>query len=120
MIREPSIFFFIRTINIKNNNKTHKVITIPKIERLYMLAPIEFQMIIPGILDTQYINNVFLAFKGVRPAPYINTSFGTKGKLQKINNETNPVLDSKKETILSSFSFLTNLLTKLYPKNLEI
>ena len=35
-------------------------------------------------------------------------------------NDINPVFDSKKATILSNFSFLTNLLIKLYPKVLEI
>ena len=112
MILFPSIFFLMIIIKDKNNSKTNKVITIPSIDWLYKLAPIEFQIIIPGILDKQYIDKVLKGFNGVNPAPYINTSFGTKGKLQKINKDINPVLDSKNETILSNFSFLTNLLIK--------
>ena len=109
MILLPSIFFFIMIINNKKVNSINKVIIIPNIDWLYKLAPIEFHIIIPGILERQYIDNVLKGFKGVRPAPYINTSLGTKGKLQNINKEINPVFDSKKETILSNFSFFTNL-----------
>ena len=113
MIREPSIFFFIITIDNKNKSNIPKVIAIPRIDLLYILAPIETHIIIPGILEKQYIKKVHFAFNGVKPAAYIKTSFGTNGRLQKINKEIKPVLVSKKDTILSSFSFLINLLTKL-------
>ena len=110
MILLPSIFFFIRIISNKKANKDNNVIIIPKIDWLYKLAPIEFQMIIPGILDKQYIVNVLKGFSGVSPAPYIKTSLGTKGKLQNTNNDIKPVLELKNDTILSKVSFLTNLL----------
>ena len=91
-----SIFFLINKTLDKNINNTNKVIIIPITDLLYKLAPIEFQMIIPGILEKQYIKNVLFAFRGVNPAQYINISFGTNGKLQKMNNDTNPVLVLKK------------------------
>ena len=91
-----SIFLLISKTLDKNINNTNNVITIPITDLLYKLAPIEFQMIIPGILEKQYIKNVLFAFKGVKPAQYINISFGTNGKLQKMNKETNPALVLKK------------------------
>ena len=53
IIRLPSIFFFIKTIDSKNNNKIHKVNMMPIIDLLYKFAPIDTQIIIPGILDKQ-------------------------------------------------------------------
>ena len=92
-MREPSIFFFIIRTDSRNNNKEQIVITIPSIDLLYIFAPIETQIIMPGILEKQYVINVFFVFKGVNPAAYINMSLGTNGKLQKINKDINPVLD---------------------------
>ena len=91
-----SIFFFINTILNKNISNISKVMTIPMIDLLYKFAPIDVQIMIPGILDKQYIKNVLFAFNGVKPAQYISISFGTNGKLQKINNEINPVFVLKK------------------------
>ena len=48
-----SIFFLISKIEVKNNNNTDKVIAIPITDLLYKLAPIEFQIIMPGILERQ-------------------------------------------------------------------
>ena len=92
---ESIFFLIIKTLDKKINN-INKVITIPMTDLLYKFAPIDVQMIIPGILEKQYIKNVFFAFSGVNPAQYINISFGTNGKLQKINNDTKPVFVLKK------------------------
>ena len=57
-IRLLSIFFFMMTINNKNINKQHKVIIIPMMDLEYKFAPIETHIIMPGILEIQYIESV--------------------------------------------------------------